>query len=415
MKPASDILNELRPAFSRGSTFKWFTIVVHAFMGGPDKGGMAGLVRGLSLEFKCYGATGHFFRSAAFSAKALSRLWLNVACRHAPLQRTSDGRGIVLFDGKKCAKEGARMPGVQKHVQQSGNSAKGEHILGQLWGGVGVVAKAVGTRYCIPLAMTIQCGLAKAFGWGRKKGGGYADACDGADAPDADAKGKKKPGMPDYKGMGEDEIRQQSHVVQCVKAAIDAALGIPGGAVAVGDAGFSSCDAVGMAQEAGVTLITRAKSGCVAFEEPEKPEKPKPGRPAQQGARVEVYGLFESEPESFKHGECEPCGEKAGCMLLGRDLLWGLGRNYKARYALAVTPKGCIVLMGSDAESGDKARLRHQRTFSKPAPSVAAVSVAVREFLALMPEKSRFPIIALLREHRRKAHDIDVLRFRDVV
>ncbi|MCL1803252.1 MAG: hypothetical protein FWG30_06360 [Eubacteriaceae bacterium] len=121
MKLADKILQSLRPAFSREKTFGWFAVIAIAFMCGPDKGGMAGIVRALTLSFGSYSSIEKFFRSTAFSAQTLLLYWRRAVCEYAPLYRLEDGRAVLISDGAKNAHEGSYMPGVKKRSQQSEN------------------------------------------------------------------------------------------------------------------------------------------------------------------------------------------------------------------------------------------------------------------------------------------------------
>ena len=309
MKLADKILQSLRPAFSREASYKWFTVVAIAFLCGPDKGGMAGIVRAIMLNFSCYSPIEHLFRSTAFTAETLLLYWRNAVLEHAPLYRLEDGRAVIIGDGTKHAKEGLYMPGVKKHHQESGNSSKPSYIFGQLWGGIGICASAGGASHCIPLSLTIQNGLAQAFGW------------DGR------------------------EERTESHVLQCVKAACEASMAIEGGAVGVFDSYFMSVEAVKAALAAGMALIVRAKPSYAAYEKPERNNR---GRPRKKGAKVKLGEVFEAEKGSFVEKGLELYGSTEAVRMHSKILLWGKDLLQPILFVFAESSRGKIIAACTD-------------------------------------------------------------------
>ncbi|MCL1803403.1 MAG: hypothetical protein FWG30_07165 [Eubacteriaceae bacterium] len=332
MKFADRILSKLRPAFSREAAFKWFACIAIAFLCGLGNGGMAGIVRALSLRFGCYCSIEHFFRSTAFCAETLLLYWARAVRELAPLFRLGDGRAVLIGDGVKQAHEGSHMPGVKKHSQQSENSSEPSFIYGHLWGGLGILAEAGALSYCIPLSLTIQNGLAEAFGW-----------------------------------IGREE-RTDSHVVQSVRALCEAAQEISGGAVGVLDAYFMSVGAVKMAKEYGTDLIMRAKPSYVGYERPaelQPGEKRKPGRPRKTGESVKLSSVFESDKASFIAAKAVLYGKEETVLIHSKKLLWGKGLNEELLFVFAITGSGQIVLGCTDTEMPAETALElYSRRFS---------------------------------------------------
>ena len=57
------------------------------------------------------------------------------------------------------------MPGVKKLHQESEDSSKGEYIFGHMFGAIGVLIGTKQHHLCLPLHMSIQDGLRDAAGW----------------------------------------------------------------------------------------------------------------------------------------------------------------------------------------------------------------------------------------------------------
>ena len=70
-----DIVIQLRPAFSRSSTFLWFIASLAAVCVRPDLRGVTSFVRALGLQRRCYERFLDFFHSSAVKLPALRASW----------------------------------------------------------------------------------------------------------------------------------------------------------------------------------------------------------------------------------------------------------------------------------------------------------------------------------------------------
>jgi hypothetical protein len=182
------------------------------------------------------------------------------------------GSVVLIGDGVKESKEGRRMPGVTLHHQESDNSSKGEYIYGHLFGGVGILAEKEEKSFCIPLSMTLQDGVKTIFGW----------------AEDAPPK------------------RQESHVIETICQAGEAAVHF-GSAILLLDRQYLSVPALSTLDKINADrhlmhIVTKAKSNCTAYHEPEIIPG-KRGAPRKKGDSVKVFSLFEADKALFKSAE----------------------------------------------------------------------------------------------------------------
>lgn len=298
------VLGRLRPAFSRQATFDWLSAQVLGMAAGGDGMGVTSTVRALGLEAQSYDSLLDLFRSSAWSSSSLRAAWYAAVAAEAPLLGYG-GRAVLCADGIKVAKDALRMPGVKRLVQESSDSGKGEHILGHMFGAVGVLAGEPGACQCIPLKVDLQEGMRAAAGWD---------------------------------GAPELGISAKTHAVQSVECAFEAAAGIGRDCYLAMDR-FMCKPALLRARElnaAGgpsVAIVTKAKSGCAAWEEPPD-EPPRRGRPRKRGEKVVLAGLFESAAGEFERVTARIGGSAAEVDVLVRDLLWGAGLYEPVRFVL---------------------------------------------------------------------------------
>ena len=148
-----------RPCFSREAAFGWFVIVVFSFMVRDDGLGVSSIVRDLMLPASHYLSLIHFFHADSWSLDCIRRRWCELVAGNENLMKCN-GRAVLIGDGVKQSKEGLRMPGVVRLVQESGTVSKLEYIFGHMFGAVGVVLQGEGfKKFCLPLYITIQQGL----------------------------------------------------------------------------------------------------------------------------------------------------------------------------------------------------------------------------------------------------------------
>lgn len=291
-------LSALRGAFSRKRAFEWFSTFVLGLICRPDRLGVASVMRALGLEPEAYGSLVELLRSGAWTAESLRRRW-HAWLAGLPLLTECAGRLVLCSDGCKVSKEGSRMPGVKRLHQESATSSKGETIFGHMFGAVGVLCGTLGHCCCVPLKVNLHDGMRAAAGW---------------------------------EGSG---VSAESHVVQSVRCAFEAARALGRACYLCMDRYFLAVPALRLMRElnAGaeadglganlVHIVTKAKSGCTFWREPPGREPGTRGRPRKRGARVRPSlecGSFEYAEVSARVG-----GRRMALGAATLDLLWGQG------------------------------------------------------------------------------------------
>jgi len=310
------ILAGLRGAFTRQRTFEWFSTFVVGTICRPDDLGVSSVVRALGLEPQAYGSLNGLFRSGAWSSGSLTDGWERQVAGRAPLLEDF-GKPVLVSDGVKVSKEGVRMAGVKRLHQESATSSKGEKIFGHMFGAVGVLVGTAGACHWLPLEVSLQDGMRAAAGW------------DGA------------------AGLG---ILDETHPVQSVRCAVRAARNLGRPCWLAMDRYFmcspvllllaelnAEAEADGLGPDL-VQLVTKARSGCVAWEEPPERVPGTPGRPRKRGDKVDVFSLFDTAP--FDLVLAEVGGEPKAYDVHVVDLLWGLGHYIPLRFVLCVDEEG---------------------------------------------------------------------------
>lgn len=244
------IVVQLRPAFSRTTTFMWFAVAVAGMSIRSDLRGVTGIVRAWGLAGSCYGRLLDMFHSPAVRVDRLAALWTQVALRVLePFLTTFNGRIVLVCDGIKVAKSGRKMPAVKKLHQQSDSNTKPEYIFGHSCQAVAVLAGTAQTVFALPLIARIHEGP---------------------------------------KFTNRDRRTQLDHLVAMV-----AGLKVGRPFYLLGDAYYATRTVIGGMLKSGQHLITVVRSNAVAHEPAApRPEKPGRGAPPKSGKKVYLRNLF---------------------------------------------------------------------------------------------------------------------------
>src|SRR5664279_2567506 len=125
-----NVLQMLRPAFSRFPTFLWFATTVAGFTVRTEHLGVSSIVRALKLDDRCYSNLIKNMHSSAVRLDELNALWTRVVLKLFPSPVRVNGRRVLVGDGIKAPKRGKKMPGVKLLHQQSESNNKSEYIMG---------------------------------------------------------------------------------------------------------------------------------------------------------------------------------------------------------------------------------------------------------------------------------------------
>ena len=297
----SNVLLSFRKCFSRTASFRWFCIIVSAFIVRSDKLGVTSFIRCLSLNGSFYECLLHFFHSSSWDLSCLRHCWYGIVSDLAPLYLLEE-RPVFVCDGVKCSKEGRFMPGVKKHAQESQTQSKPDMIHGHLWGNLSVLIGTDEKLACLPLSTRLHDGLQAMASW------------EGTD------------------------VSSESHVVQMMKNACDAVTSFGRDVYLLADRYFLSVTALKVLNsfnadsEYRIDLITKAKRNITAYKEPVNTKRR--GRPRLKGEPVKLSGLFESGKSCFRTITVAMYGETAEVEYYMTDLLWGQGLYQKLRFVL---------------------------------------------------------------------------------
>lgn len=304
----NDILTQFREKFKRQKTWRWFVCIILGFMLRSDHRGVSSMISALRLKPKLYHTFLHFFRSKAYKVSELYDKWVEVVIKYAKLMEVGE-RLVLLGDHIKIAKEGRRMPCVQKHHQSSENCGKAEYIDGHIFGQISAVITNGTESRAIALMSEIQES-------GAKTGG-------------------------------------DTLITQTVKLAGEVTKSANRPAILVLDAyfcsstTFESSDAIVNEEDNRLLeIVTRAKSDTVGFRDPEN-DKGKAGRPRKYGEKVKLYDLFKDKSVSFTSAKMILYGKVKDVQYLCRDLIWKPAER-KIRFVLVKMGNSGIVLMSSD-------------------------------------------------------------------
>lgn len=242
------LLAQLRPAFKREASFRWFLLLVWSMLIRPDGRGVTSCLNALGLTARYYHQALHFFRSKALSNEALVSAWHKVVVS-LPIVWRLNGRAVYVGDGIKIAKEGRRMPGVKRLHQESGNTSKPPWIRGHYFGALGLLIGRPGALFHCPIAHQLQDGL---------------------------------------KGTPETDPSSVERTAALIRQIV------PRGGLIVLDAFFAAATLLSTCTEGGIDVITRVRGTTVAWRPlPPAPEKRGRGRPRRWGERVTLRDLYE--------------------------------------------------------------------------------------------------------------------------
>ena len=295
-----DILEALRPAFSRTATFCWFAMIVVGMLIRGDLLGVTSLVRATNLPSWTYDRLLDAFHSPAWCVDKVAIFWARIVFARFPLVKINN-RPILAADGIKRPKSGRKMPGVKRLFQCSESNTKPEYINGHSLQSIGVLVQGLGKISCVTLLVELVEGLV------------FTNR--------------------DHRTMF-DKLSEMTAKLRLT------------GCYLVADAYYNADKLRDKLKEQNIWLISRAKNNAVAYEKPEAVEKRGKGRPSRYGAKVAVKDLAcdwtGSMPSPFE-------GEDDVVLLFRQvDLLIKPNASL-LRFVIACHPtKGVILLTSTD-------------------------------------------------------------------
>jgi len=323
LKLIDTILQRFQCCFKRKETFSWFVVIVVGLLVRTNLRGVSSIVGCLHLDACHYESMLYFFRSSAFNLSDIKHQWLCVVQQHINPVKI-DERSIVIGDHIKVGKEARYMPGVKKLHQDSENVGKDEYIFGHQFGMIGLLAEGATTQ-CVPLNIDLH---------------------DGMDEINALKENSSEPIS--------SETTKETCIMRMIQMAGSYVNATSEAIIFLLDAYFPSATSFNTAEAINqdlssklITLIMRAKSNTVAFEEPLKPEKRGKGRPRIYGEKIVFKKVFKDCLEKFTTIKLNLYGKNETVQYLCLDLLWKPIRR-KVRFVLVKTGEKMMILMCSD-------------------------------------------------------------------
>jgi hypothetical protein len=304
IKRLNDMLQALRPAFSREATFAWFVIAFAGFVARTDNYGVSSIIRALMLAPACYQSLLHFFHSSAWTAGGLMAQWRSWLIRQE-LAHLSEDRIVLVGDHTKVVKDGRKMPEVETLHQDSETGSKPSFFRGHHWACLSLLIKAKNKFFGTPLWAEIH----------------------------RESLGEKRTTrIVNQAGKIAEAFGYKAYL------ALDAFF-------AVGPVFLTAANFAG-----NLLVLTRAKKNVVAYlNPPPRGDAPGKGRPREYGEKLKLMELFDKWPDRFETADITLYDkiEKVRCLVL--DLIWKPVKG-KLRFILVESPRGRIILMTSDMQ-----------------------------------------------------------------
>jgi hypothetical protein len=297
-----DFLCMTRDSFKRKATFNWFVVVFIGFICRGDFLGVSSIIRAIDLCPGKYESLLHFFHSSAWKGTELLSRCVKWVKKDGLLIKRN-GKIVINGDETKTPKEGRKMPYVGTIRQTSETSSKPSHFRGHEWAMLGVLI-GIGERiFCTPAWANIM-----------------------------------KPGI--------SKKEESPRTVGVIKAASKLASSLDYQAYLVLDA-FYAVGTVFLAAATtdNITIITRAKSNCVAHVLAKIQTVKKRGRPKIYEYAVKIKELFETK--TFKTSTVKVYGNIEEVKMYSTVLFWKVAKA-EILFVLAETSRGKIILMCSD-------------------------------------------------------------------
>ena len=314
-----DSLKSFQGIFSHKSSWVLFCMVVLGFIGTTEMVGVTSFCRFWGVGESLYKDFLHFFRTSPWSLPTLVTQWGSFVLSQG-VALSVQGRLVLIGDHTFVPKDGRQMPGVVSMHQNSETQSKPSYFRAHCWGTIGLVVGSMVAPYCIPLMLAIHLGMI-------------------------------------HIGQTQEvrvEKRKETMGTRIVQMAIDFALRHNVPSVLILDAFFPSGAVFKLSlsvwsmeiKKPLVTLIIRAKKNCVGYKDPEPSVDRKSGRKRKYGEKVKLMELFDNL-ELFSKVPCRVYGKTEEVFLTTRELFWK-PFGQKILFVLAVTSRGCLILMCND-------------------------------------------------------------------
>lgn len=152
------IIEKLRPAFSREVPFEWFVLLLWGVLLSHQPAAVTSYLNGLGLSATVYGRALHWFHSQAFTMDEVCGRWGLWLSGHAQV-KTLKGQRVYAGDGIKVSKEGRKMPGVKGLHQESEDVSKPEWIRGHYFSALSLLMGSGQALFAAPIVLKLHDGI----------------------------------------------------------------------------------------------------------------------------------------------------------------------------------------------------------------------------------------------------------------
>lgn len=277
------ILEQLRPVFSRQVPFRWLLLLVWGIILAERDGAVTSYLNGIGVSESYYHQALHWFNGSSWSAQSLCQRWGEWLAGHRQVVRLR-GKLVYVGDTVKVVKTGVKMPLVKKLKQLSGNVNKPQWIRGHHFGVVSLLMGQGEGLYAVVLQAQLQEGLRGQVGLPRPLALYW-----GIHQPQALLLLGWLAGL--YARLNDSLVRQMAH---------QSATLAQRGSIIILDAFYAAKQLLGFYREAQLFLISRVRINTSAA----APFSPLPGakgkgRKRQWGSKIKLRQLF-AEVEQFE-------------------------------------------------------------------------------------------------------------------
>ena len=297
-----ELLQAMRPAFSRSATFAWFIIAIAGFIMRTDTYGVSAIIRALCLMPLCYPCLLHFFHSSAWNIPTFLPHWWLWLIRQKVACIVND-RIVLTGDHTKNVKDGRKIPEIETLHQDSETGSKPSYFRGHHWGCIGLLTNAAKKIFSTPMWMEIH----------------RADL-------------------------------EEKRSTRIVTKALSITHSVGKKAYLVLDAFFAVGPVFTMARsndDDSLHIVTRAKKNVTAYLPAAKKKKGKRGPQPIYGKKLKLMKLFDSTRFQFSTVNADVYGTMEAVSYLALNLLWKPLKG-AVRFILIESSHGRILLMTTD-------------------------------------------------------------------
>ena len=156
-----EILNELRPVFSRQAAKRWFVLLSWGVLLCSQPPAVTSYLNAVGLREHYYHQALHWFHSQAWSVVKLSQAWAQWLRQHKDVHQLR-GKPVYVGDGIEVSEEGRKMPAVKQLHLSSDNTNKPDSHRGHYFGCLCLLLGAADALFAVPIVLRIHSGITAA-------------------------------------------------------------------------------------------------------------------------------------------------------------------------------------------------------------------------------------------------------------